>query len=122
MNNTVKLNESQLRKIVAESVKKVLKESDINNTDFDMSPYAVAMRNRYKDSINKQDYAYTHPDTLKSYVIRLNAEVDLLSRSSSEKYRQIMYDSMRQTLNEMLKAINHISSDFDRLIDDEDAR
>ena len=34
MKNTVKLSESQLRKIVAESVKKVLKESDINNRDF----------------------------------------------------------------------------------------
>ena len=38
MKNTVKLNEAQLKKIVAESVKKVLKESDINNRDFDMSP------------------------------------------------------------------------------------
>lgn len=41
MKNTVKLNESLLKKIVAESVKNVLKESDINNRDFDMSPEAV---------------------------------------------------------------------------------
>ena len=45
MKNTVKLNEAQLKKIVAESVKKVLKESDINNRDFDMSPEAVSVRN-----------------------------------------------------------------------------
>lgn len=45
MKNTVKLNESLLKKIVAESVKNVLKESDINNRDFDMSPEAVSVRN-----------------------------------------------------------------------------
>ena len=35
--NTIKLNESALKQIVAESVKRVLKESDINNRDYDMS-------------------------------------------------------------------------------------
>lgn len=50
--NVVKLNESQLKKIVAESVKKVLKEStDINNSDGDMSPEAVARRN-YRSGLN----------------------------------------------------------------------
>ena len=43
--NTVKLNENMLRKIVAESVKKVLKES---KEDFD---YSSSMR-KIKDSIN----------------------------------------------------------------------
>lgn len=41
MKNTVKLNESQLRKIVAESVKKALKEGGTNNADFDMPSEAV---------------------------------------------------------------------------------
>ena len=54
MKNIVKLNESQLRKIVAESVKKVLKESDINNRDFDMSPEAVSYRNRNSDGNPKR--------------------------------------------------------------------
>ena len=54
MKNTVKLSESQLRKIVAESVKKVLKESDINNRDFDMSPEAVSYRNRNSDGNPKR--------------------------------------------------------------------
>jgi len=43
--NLVKINESTLRQIVAESVKKVLKEySDVNKADFDMSPEAVSYR------------------------------------------------------------------------------
>lgn len=71
------------------------------------------------DNINKQDYSYTSPDTLKTYVYRLNASLNLLSRGGSEEYRQIVYDSMRRALNEMLKAIIHISYDFDRLIEDE---
>ena len=49
MKNTVKLNEAQLKKIVAESVKKVLKESGINNRDFDMSPETVSYRNEISD-------------------------------------------------------------------------
>ena len=54
MKNTVKLSESQLRKIVAENVKKVLKESDINNRDFDMSPEDVSYRNRNSDGNPKR--------------------------------------------------------------------
>ena len=55
---------------------------------------------------------------LKTYMHRLNASLNLLSRDSSEEYRQTVYDSMRRALNEMLKAIMHISYDFNRLIDD----
>ena len=46
MKTTIKLNETQLRRVVSESVKKALKESDFNNTDYDMSPEAVATRNQ----------------------------------------------------------------------------
>ena len=52
--NVVKLNENTLRQIVAESVKKVLKESDINNRDFDMSPEAVSYRNEISDGNPKR--------------------------------------------------------------------
>ena len=55
---------------------------------------------------------------LKTYVHRLNASLNLLSRGSSEEYCQTVYDSMRRALNEMLKAIMHISYDFNRLIDE----
>ena len=54
MKNTVKLSESQLRKTVAESVKKVLKESGINNRDFDMSPETVSYRNEISDGNPKR--------------------------------------------------------------------
>ena len=54
MKNTVKLSEAYLNKIIAESVKKVLKESDINNRDFDMSPESVSYRNRNSDGNPKR--------------------------------------------------------------------
>lgn len=62
MKQTIKLNETQLRKIVGESVKKVLKESVINNTDYDMSPEAVSIRN---GNLRGQPQ-YINPQNLKS--------------------------------------------------------
>ena len=56
--NAVKLNELQLKKIVAESVKKGLKESDVNNTDFDMFPEDGSMRNR--DGLNNTQRKLRH--------------------------------------------------------------
>ena len=53
-NNVVMINEAQLKKIVAESVKKVLKESGINNRDFDMSPETVSYRNEISDGNPKR--------------------------------------------------------------------
>ena len=43
----MKLTEAKLKSIIAENIKKVLKESDINNRDYDMSPEAVSQRNQY---------------------------------------------------------------------------
>ena len=52
--NVVKINENTLKQIVAESVKNVLKESDINNRDFDMSPEDVSYRNEISDGNPKR--------------------------------------------------------------------
>ena len=67
MKNTVKLNEAQLKKIVVESVKKVLKESDINNRDFDMSPEAVSVRNGNLRGVPQ----YINPQNLKPDIEQL---------------------------------------------------
>ena len=65
--NTVKINENTLKQIVAESVKKVLKESDINNRDFDMSPEAVS----YRNGNLRGEPQYINPQSLKADIEQL---------------------------------------------------
>ena len=65
--NVVMINEAQLKKIVAESVKKVLKESGINNRDFDMSPEAVSVRNGNLRGVPQ----YINPQNLKPDIEQL---------------------------------------------------
>ena len=62
--NTVKLNEAQLRQIVAESVKKVLREG---TADYDMSPEAVSVRNENL----RGEPQYINPQTLKTDIEQL---------------------------------------------------
>ena len=65
--NVVKINESALKQIVAESVKQVLKESDINNRDFDMSPEAVS----YRNGNLRGEPQYINPQSLKADIEQL---------------------------------------------------
>lgn len=68
--NVIKLNESALRKIVAESVKRVLKEFN-----GDVSPNALAADIGFTPCNSSDDYSWITPDQLQgynNYVISLN--------------------------------------------------
>ena len=114
--NVVKLNEAQLRKVVAESVKKVLKESDINNADFDMFPEAVSMRNRNRgigdDGLNDAKREFRHI---------LNWVAQSISAMSSVHYGNVNYqhtsfereeERARQAVEAFHKLLDKVSIEY----------
>lgn len=114
--NTVKLNEAQLRKVVAESVKNVLKESDFNNTDYDMSPEAVSIRNRNRgigdDGLNDAKRKFRHI---------LNWVAQSITAMSSVHYGNVNYqhtsfereeERARQALEEFHKLLDKVSIEY----------
>lgn len=116
MKTRIKLNEAQLRKVVAESVKKVLKESDINNADFDMSPEAVSMRNRNRsigdDGLNDAKREFRHI---------LNWVAQSISAMSSVHYGNVNYqhtsfereeERARQAVEAFHKLLDKVSIEY----------
>ena len=91
MKNTVKLNETQLRKIVAESVKKVLEESGLNgHTRNDAKQMRERWRNVKSAFDTIKDYIYqsqaSNPRVSGEYLDSLVAELESIKN-------KISYDS-----------------------------
>ena len=116
MKTRIKLNEAQLRKVVAKSVKKVLKESDFNNTDYDMSPEAVSMRNRNRgigdDGLNDAKRELRHI---------LNWVAQSISAMSAVHYGNVNYqhtsfereeERARHAIEEFHKFLDKVSIEY----------
>jgi hypothetical protein len=114
--NTVKLNEEHLRKVISESIRKALDESDINNADFDMSPDAVATRNRNRsigyDGLNGAKRELRHI---------LNWVAQSISAMSAVHYGNVNYqhtsfereeERARQALEEFHKFLDKVSIEY----------
>ena len=100
MKNTVKLNEAQLKKIVAESVKKVLKESGINNRDFDMSPETVSYRNEISDGNPKRP--------LRSLLRTISQCIDTMRQvlNGNENYKYYHFQQAEETAKHAIEQLD----------------
>lgn len=89
--NTVKLNESQLRKIVAESVKKVLKENNAYEALTNKGVQLAGDLLQYLKDLENAGYAEEEPEMFKKLIQYVNPVHSLLmaipdSKSYSSTY------------------------------------
>ena len=78
-NNIIKLNESQLNKIIAESVKKVLSESEPWNEEPRQKPRKI------KSSLDPDNYDYAPSDEEETFENELYSVIDAYGTSLAQQ-------------------------------------